>query len=895
MERIGSREGEEALQNYDRLFVHPERQRWAIGLLHGGEVLYPHQNRPLQQSDLAMHLRGDRTVGILLVQPGSDRVKAGCIDIDCPRDAENLASALDVAQNLQQSAIALGLQTEVEFSGRRGFHLWLFSATPVSAVTMQEALGAIATAARFEAWEIFPVADTAEREYKCIKLPYGVHPATHHRSGFVDIGVAWFGELPTLLEPEKALGAIAANPADAIAEVARQREQKVLGYASGRKSDRKHTLMQEKAGTAPEQQVKFPEYSHPGCIQRLMSSGVPLELNYNQANLTLARYAIERGLDASEAVAIAATMARATPDNHPTGKNELAKVRNFKSSYRTAASKGYRWHCSYALSKISVRDPAALQRRGCTGIACPAWPYGPMTFQPTAFQSERSQRLIAKATWIAAVSLLKEGLAIVRSSLLPRLEQALCDLGAEIVPTTNKDRVRETEVLAQVVREPDRLLEALAAGLTEEGFASASPETPEVFLDRLWEYPIGDRAAFLDCVAVLQKRSLRIRAQRLLEDTQQAIADADREPDQVLDGLVTATRRLLCRQTLQAATMTYHLPDLVTELFGDRARAIATPSMWLNACLNGGFQAGKLYVLAAPPSSGKTSFVTWIADRAAEEGSVAIAAAYEMSRSSLWCSSLARLAGVDSRKIQGRWWEGDRLPADRAEALQESVVEAIDRYRTAIAPRLTLLEATAEHTPAKLGRIVASTRDWAKVPDEEPVLLVVDYLQLLDTGDVKVDRGTNEVLRVSRLATMLKQVARDTGAAVLAVSDISKEAYLRSRASGSLDLGALRDSFRIAHAADVIFLLQTHRIRREDRWLDQLDLAVERATGSSAATGPCQRAESLRRLRATHPLDDSTNDTWARLSIVKNRGGMAGTEPLFRYRRALHRFDPVEL
>jgi replicative DNA helicase len=82
----------------------------------------------------------------------------------------------------------------------------------------------------------------------------------------------------------------------------------------------------------------------------------------------------------------------------------------------------------------------------------------------------------------------------------------------------------------------------------------------------------------------------------------------------------------------------------------------------------------------------------------------------------------------------------------------------------------------------------------------------VDYLQLLNTGDEKLDSGqANETAKVSQVAVQLKQLARDTGAAILALSDIIKSRNKGAAIKGSeFTLNMLRGSNRIAHAADTV-------------------------------------------------------------------------------------------
>ena len=54
------------------------------------------------------------------------------------------------------------------------------------------------------------------------------------------------------------------------------------------------------------------------------------------------------------------------------------------------------------------------------------------------------------------------------------------------------------------------------------------------------------------------------------------------------------------------------------------------------------------------------------------------------------------------------------------------------------------------------------------------------------------------------------------------------------------------------------------------------------------------RARALSQVEGRYPLDPRLRSSYARLSILKNRGGRRA-EPLFVYERAYHRFDPIDL
>lgn len=106
-------------------------------------------------------------------------------------------------------------------------------------------------------------------------------------------------------------------------------------------------------------------------------------------------------------------------------------------------------------------------------------------------------------------------------------------------------------------------------------------------------------------------------------------------------------------------------------------------------------------------------------------------------------------------------------------------------------------------------------------------------------------------------------------------------------------MGALRDSFKISHAADTILLLTSEPItiasKKDGQYTkDVLELAREGLNPGS------RKYESMMSIEAQYPLSEKTKDTYARLQIVKDRGGRTA-EPLFKYEKALHNFVPIDL
>lgn len=874
-------EASTVIQELHRLILHENGQLWA--LQDNSKNSYPLQAGELPRAKLAAHLAGDVTIAARLLQQTTNLAKAGCIDLDIPRDGATIRDMVELGQGIAAEAQAHGCNAYLEYSGRRGVHVWLFSDRPLPGATWQAALKALAAAAGFTAKESFPCGPTCGQEQKSIKLPCGLHQLTGNWAGFLDNPIQWVEDRPDLPDQALRLPQLQQTPVAAIVALAQAAQPAPAKQSSSTQN--------------PEFTKHFPN-THPGCIQQLLDHGCPVELEYNSGNATLARYAVARGLSEEEAIQLAEAMAIATPDTHPTSKGQAEKVANFRSVYASARRKPdtYAWGCSYALSGVKLKDKAARAARGCPGSSCPSWPKeweqpGPQQ----ALTGSTPKAGLHYRLWAAIATVAEAGQELRPSTLLQALEAQEPDSfgpdyqAALAWADTDADHATERETFAYLLQNPDTVEEALALDVAPAGFVCDPPgfTTWAAYLDQL----LALSPPLLPQTFTAHLKRIRDTGIRVLGSTQNtkaiaALADRTQAVDQVLDDLVNYGNSLLRRASSDIELMADQVPGLLAELFSRPQQAIATPSQWLNNALNGGWQPGKLYVLSAPPAAGKTTFTQWLGDYAARAKVPVLVASYEMTREQLFTAGLSRLAGLNSQQIEARAWTSPSLTTTQQQTLITEIQQAALTYQAEISPYLTIVEAGPEHTAAKLKGAIAHTRGQLGLTEADPLLVIVDYLQLLFTGDDRLDSGQNETLRVSRIATALKQLARDTKTAVIAISDITKEAYQKALASGSLDMSALRDSFKIAHAADSILLLQTGVINREGGPVDQLDLA--------ALNAPQEKAAAIAQARSAYPLRSATKDGYARLSILKNRGGGLA-DPLFVYHKALHRFTPIDL
>lgn len=252
--------------------------------------------------------------------------------------------------------------------------------------------------------------------------------------------------------------------------------------------------------------------------------------------------------------------------------------------------------------------------------------------------------------------------------------------------------------------------------------------------------------------------------------------------------------------------------ELMRALTDTASAVVATPFPGLTSLLHGGFRAGRLYLLLAPPKAGKTTLAAHCLDHAAANGHPALYAGYEMAREQLIHGALARRLKLDARRIEG----GLLAPED---ALR--VAAALEAYLAREGQSLELWEAAAGVGLADMAAWARRAREsWA---DKTP-LLVVDPLPLLRSGEAALDAHPDNAHRLAGLAAACKDMARSTGTAVLALCPWAWK-------PDAQELPADRDAQALLGAADGVLVLQEPAQRAADEATPQrlqLSLAAHR-------------------------------------------------------------------
>jgi replicative DNA helicase len=184
-----------------------------------------------------------------------------------------------------------------------------------------------------------------------------------------------------------------------------------------------------------------------------------------------------------------------------------------------------------------------------------------------------------------------------------------------------------------------------------------------------------------------------------------------------------------------------------------------------------------LFVIAAPPSAGKTTYVKQLADQVAELNEAPVLFfSYEQSADELRVKSLARLtkkAGTPCSNESIK--EGLGIP-QRIEA----AAVAYKRFGKWI----KIIEGDRQHT---VGRIRLLAQREKMLTGKAP-LIIIDYLQILPVNDPSLRDKRSEV---DFLVSELRRIARDIEAPVIAISAMSRAEYDRAKMSGFKESGGI--------------------------------------------------------------------------------------------------------
>ena len=281
---------------------------------------------------------------------------------------------------------------------------------------------------------------------------------------------------------------------------------------------------------------------------------------------------------------------------------------------------------------------------------------------------------------------------------------------------------------------------------------------------------------------------------RLIRASRQIIETSMKSPNEK-DALAHAEKTIydISRQSDRSALLGMSDGEIIDEVIHKFETIQANPD-----CLNGiptgfkhldrmtrGLQKGALVVLAARPGMGKTSLAMNLVEHAAiNAGKVCAVFSLEMPRSEIIQRLICSYAKVSMAKalsgtLTSTEWKKLILASDR---LKKSKIYIDDSSRV---------------TP---GEILSKCRRL-KSTEGSIDMIMIDYIQLMSSGDSKLAGTDNRTQEVASITRDLKIMAKELGVPVIALSQ------LRRIQSKEPQLSDLRESGAIEQDADIVMFI----------------------------------------------------------------------------------------
>ena len=298
---------------------------------------------------------------------------------------------------------------------------------------------------------------------------------------------------------------------------------------------------------------------------------------------------------------------------------------------------------------------------------------------------------------------------------------------------------------------------------------------------------------------IIQEKAIK----RSLINAGSEIVSLGYDLESVDSSLESAEKLIFDIASRKATTDLVPVKDIVLETYAkieyryehkDELLGIPTDFYDLDTMMNG-LQRSDLIILAARPAMGKTAFALNIAQNVGIKAKVPVAIfSLEMSKQQLMQRMLCSHAEVDSQKLK----TGNMQSKD-----WEKLAEAMDKFAKAKIYIDDTSGCTLTDIRAKCRRLKMAEKDLG--------LVVIDYLQLMESSNSREDRNQ----AVATISRGLKTLAKELDVPVIALSQLSRA--VESRTDKRPMLSDLRESGSIEQDADIVmFIYRDEYYRKEE-------------------------------------------------------------------------------
>lgn len=228
----------------------------------------------------------------------------------------------------------------------------------------------------------------------------------------------------------------------------------------------------------------------------------------------------------------------------------------------------------------------------------------------------------------------------------------------------------------------------------------------------------------------------------------------------------------------------------------------------------GKLRSGKLWIIAARPSMGKTTLLDMCALRSASQGCGTGVISLEMDVEECTERSLVKLSGVSASKVRdGLLSYDEMLHMSSFQPYMDSLPLWIE-----FAPSVTL---------ARIRGLVYQLRSDAEQKGTPLRVVFLDYLQIM--GGKPSSQSENDF--ITEITKGLKQLAGETEISIIVLSQLNRKT--EDRTDKCPTLGDLRGSGSIEQDADVVIAIDRPSQRDPNDRPGEADFAVLKARGGS--------------------------------------------------------------
>lgn len=366
--------------------------------------------------------------------------------------------------------------------------------------------------------------------------------------------------------------------------------------------------------------------------------------------------------------------------------------------------------------------------------------------------------------------------------------------------------------------------------------------SPAVFVHQLQvRSAIRNRTALRDSISgLIEQRSTRAMLLKI-EELGNGLADGTINN--------TAASGQLRDISLDGGSSTAEPPvlgDLIQKL--EKENSIGVP--WraktgiraLDKVFNGGYEPRRLYIVGARPKVGKSMILFNGALEALATGCTVLFVSMELSETELWTKMLSSYSMIPQRDLQDVFDKKRKL-SDLPVEQQTDYLEASEELG-----RAKLHTMFVQHVRDGVDSIVAAAMALRlKYGDDEPIVVFVDYIQLL------VKSGATKREDIEDASRKLKLSALEFSLCVVAAAQVNRASA--SNEDGMPRAYMLRDSGSLEQDADIVMMLNRPILQDETASPELMNIFVE-----LNRTGPSQQWIDAKFLPEYQQLTDLNYD-----------------------------------